>query len=226
MKFLTPNKITKKRKASLYTKEPDTIAWLLGLSGILYDIGANVGMYTVFAASRGVRVYAFEPEAQNYALLNKNIIENGLTNVTAYNLALNESMEPVFSELNLSNTEVGASLHAFGENKNYKLEEFDPVFKQGCMGIALDVIAEELPKPDHIKIDVDGFEHLVVYGGMRTIRQAKSVLIEINRNLPEHVDIVKWMLENGFKYDQKQADAALRTMGPMKGVGNYIFFKE
>ena len=38
------------------------------------DVGANVGMYTVFAApTRGARVFAFEPEAQNYAMLNRNI---------------------------------------------------------------------------------------------------------------------------------------------------------
>ena len=42
-----------------------------GSSLTLLDVGANVGMYSVFAGLRGVRVVAFEPESSNYALLNE-----------------------------------------------------------------------------------------------------------------------------------------------------------
>ena len=50
--YATPNKMTAWRVRTLFSKEPDTIAWLLSFrSGdVLIDIGANVGMYTIFAA--------------------------------------------------------------------------------------------------------------------------------------------------------------------------------
>ena len=65
--YSTPNIFTKYRVDSLRSKEPDTIAWIAGFQPgeVLVDIGANVGMYTIWAAkTRGVRVFAFEPESQ------------------------------------------------------------------------------------------------------------------------------------------------------------------
>jgi hypothetical protein len=78
---------------------------------------------------------------------------------------------------------------------------------------------------DYVKIDVDGFEHLVVDGGDRTIQGCKSVLIEINQNLPEHRDLVDTMLSWGFKYDPEQVEKARRKEGAFLNCGNYIFYK-
>src|SRR4029450_4527251 len=56
------------------------------------DIGANIGMYTIYAAAfAGARVFAFEPDALNYAELNKNIFVNQLNDrVSAFCLALTD----------------------------------------------------------------------------------------------------------------------------------------
>src|SRR5262249_51173601 len=90
--YATPTVFTRWRVDSLFEKEPVTIEWIGGFRAgeVLVDVGANVGMYTVWAAkTRRVRVFAFEPEAQNYALLNRNILLNGLeTLASAYCLAL------------------------------------------------------------------------------------------------------------------------------------------
>ena len=82
LRYATPNKTTLWRAETLVTKEPGTIEWLEAITpgSVLLDVGANVGMYTVFAAViSGARVFAFEPESQNYALLCKNIVTNGIT---------------------------------------------------------------------------------------------------------------------------------------------------
>ncbi len=66
MRFATTGSSSKKRLRSLFSKEPITIAWIdtFGEGETLYDIGANVGMYTIYAAvMRNASVYAFEPEA-------------------------------------------------------------------------------------------------------------------------------------------------------------------
>jgi len=108
--YSTPNRFTKWRVDSLFTKEPVTIEWLNTLSqnSILIDVGANVGMYSIWAASmRGARVFAFEPEAENYALLNRNIHLNRLEDrVSAYCMGLLDF--DGFSVLHLSDTTRGA----------------------------------------------------------------------------------------------------------------------
>lgn len=59
------------RAFSFFTEEPETIAWLdtLKPGGVLWDIGANVGLYAIYAAKfRGCRSIDFGPESQNFAL--------------------------------------------------------------------------------------------------------------------------------------------------------------
>ncbi|MEL0315459.1 MAG: FkbM family methyltransferase, partial [Halieaceae bacterium] len=165
MIFNTPNSHTAWRVNSLFEKEPDTIAWLESFEehAVLYDIGANVGMYSIYAAIvRGAKVLAFEPESQNFALLNKNIFSNKLAGlVTAYPVALSSSFE--FSSLYLSGFIAGGSCHNFGESVDFNDKPFQSDFEQGCLAIPLDRLISDFgfPAPDHIKIDVDGLEHKV-----------------------------------------------------------------
>ena len=66
---------------------------------VLFDIGANIGTYSLYAASKGVKVFAFEPESGSYAILNNNIKINSYSNyIKALNIALND--RNIVSELN------------------------------------------------------------------------------------------------------------------------------
>jgi FkbM family methyltransferase len=229
--YATPNVFTKWRVDSLFTKEPDTIEWIGGFQPgeVFLDIGANVGMYTIWAAkTRNVRTFAFEPESQNYALLCRNIVMNGLTdNVVAYCMALSDAAS--FSLLHLSQFEPGGSCHSFGEKINHHLESRDTKLSQGCVSTTLDKLVADgvLPVPTHIKIDVDGIEHKVLAGCSNVLRDArlKSVLVEINTNLEQHRKIVDDMKALGFNYSDAQVAKALRTEGAFKGVGNYVFHR-
>ena len=81
MRFATPSAVALWRVQSIHSKEPWTLEWIARFApgDIMLDCGANVGMYTIWAAAtRKVQVYAFEPESQNYALLNRNIQNNQL----------------------------------------------------------------------------------------------------------------------------------------------------
>lgn len=223
--FETPNRACAWRVQSFFEKEPDTIAWIAGfVPGAVYvDIGANIGLYAIWAArTAGARVWAFEPEAQNFALLNRNILLNKV-NVAAFPFALSDQMRvaPIF----LSGTEVGGSCHNFGAAKDYNENPMRAVYKQGSIALPLDDLVEGglLPQPDHIKIDVDGIEPAVVMGALRTIKGCKSVLVEINSNLASHREAVSWITELGFTTDPDQIDRAQRKEGSFKGTGNVIF---
>jgi len=227
--YAAPTVFTRWRAESLLQKEPCTIEWIASFvrGEVLADVGANVGMYTIWAAkTRGVKVFAFEPEAQNYALLNRNIIMNALNGqVKAYCLALSDL--PGYSELHLSDLRPGGSCHSLGEQVDFKHDPMTPAYSQGCVAARLDDLVAQgiMPAPDHIKIDVDGFEPKVIAGARRTIENAKvrSLLIETNQNLADHIQMVKELESLGFRYDVAQVAAAERKSGAFKGVAEYVF---
>jgi len=229
--YATPTLATKWRVDTLFDKEPCTIQWIGSFTpgAVLVDIGANVGMYTIWAATtRHVTVHAFEPESQNYALLNRNIALNGLGNqVKAYCVALSD--QRIYSELHLSGFQIGGSCHSLGERVDFAHRPMMPAFSQGCIADRLDDLVESgvLPVPDYIKIDVDGFEPKVIAGARRTIadRGVRSLLVEINQNLPDHMQMVADLKSLGFDYDAAQVLAAERKDGAFKGVAEYVFWR-
>ena len=227
--YFTPSTYLKWRVDSLFTKEPCTIEWISGFrpGEVLVDVGANVGMYTVWAAkTRGVQVYAFEPEAQNYGLLNRNLVLNALGGqVKAYCLALSDVAG--FGELHLATLDAGGSCHSYGERVDFKHEPMQPKFSQACMSARLDDLVRDgiVPAPDHIKLDVDGFEPKVVAGAIEVLRgeSLKSLLIEVNQNLADHREMVRGLNALGFRHDPAQVARAERKEGPFKGCAEYVF---
>jgi FkbM family methyltransferase len=229
VRYLTPSSHLKWRVDSLFEKEPSTIDWIAGFgpNEILVDVGANVGMYTVWAAkTRGVRVYAFEPEAQNYALLNRNLVLNELgERVKAYCLALSDS--DGFSELHLSDLRAGGSCHSLGERVDFAHRPMDPAYSQACISARLDGLVSRgiVPEPHYVKIDVDGFEPKVIAGAAAVLRgkRLKSLLVEINQNLPDHIELVAHLHACGYRHDPVQVERAVRRSGPFKGCAEYVF---
>jgi hypothetical protein len=131
-------------------------------------------------------------------------------------------------DLNLTDFAAGSSCHQFGRQLDFKNEPADFKFSQGSFGVTIDYLVNTkvIPQPDHIKIDVDGLEHLVIAGAGRTLGKVKSMLIEINQNLPEHVAMTQHILSLGFVYDPDQVKKAERKSGTFKGVAEYVFRRQ
>lgn len=215
MNFVHTNRLSAKRYQTLMHKEPMTIAWLdtFAPEDVYFDIGANIGMYAIYAARMtGCRVYGFEPESLNYAELNKNIHFNGLRErITAYCVAVSDQLWA--DVLHLSQFVPGFSHHDFQERRWQ-----GPVIKlvesaaarpaQGCLGMPVDFLVEQLqlPCPQHIKIDVDGLESRVIKGLQGTLArpQVRSVLIETDYSIPESVDLIAAMTAQGWQYSLDQ----------------------
>jgi FkbM family methyltransferase len=249
IRYVESNRMAYKRVQSLFSKEPTTIPWLEAMAPneVLVDIGANVGMYSIYAAMHSrCRVYAFEPESLNYAELNKNIYVNALHDrVSAYCLAMSDRSE--IGYLNLGAFGIAYSHHDFNENswtedKKFgdKITRKEERLRQGCISATLDSLIEQgvLPTPDHVKIDVDGLEHRVVAGCLKTFAnpQVQSVLIEIDHRIEKCRDLIDLMENLGWRYSMDQ----LRTNRKVifteetvrkfrrEGIGglNYIFFRD
>jgi FkbM family methyltransferase len=190
------------RARKFFRSEPDTIEFIdsFDKNSTFIDCGANIGLYSLYAASQGHKVFSFEPESANFYLLNKNILLNKFTNkIKAYPIALNKNFS--FNELYLSKFEWGGSCHTFGRKLDYNLEKFEPEFTQGSISMSLDFLYQQSKiNIDYMKIDVDGNELYVVEGMINLIKEKKikKILIELNLNLKEHIEVKKIFNENGY----------------------------
>ncbi|ANS04730.1 methyltransferase FkbM family protein [uncultured Mediterranean phage] len=201
IKFIvTKGDMSKKRATAMWRKEKGTIAWLRGLGpkDHLLDIGANVGVYTLFASVvMGAKVTALEPESLNFARLNQNIRANWMSKrVTAYPCAAGESTRPGI--LRVGRMILGHSGHQAGEIRLPHRSDH----RQGILVLALDDLLLNI---SHIKIDVDGDEAMVVQGldgtlGFPSMKEyLREIQIEINTRNPLHRSVDKILGMYGFK---------------------------
>jgi len=172
------------RYATLLEKEPETIEWIDSFEpgDTLWDIGANVGIYGVYAGARGIRTLAFEPHFANYQQLCITIALNGLQDrVTPLCLAFAESKS--VSQIHLASLDIGTSMSNFGAAVDFRGQPFQSAFRQGMIGYDIDSFIADfgMETPTHMKIDVDGIELAIVKGARKTLASEKlqSVSVEL-----------------------------------------------
>ena len=189
----------------LCQNEPDTIEWINNLPPgpiTLWDIGANVGCYSLLAALRpDVRVLAFEPAAASYRLLNENIELNAMDDrITALPVAF--CAETKIDSLNMAVTNAGSSMHGFGIEVDQFGEAIDTRFRQGAISYSIDdFVRTYRPKlPTCIKIDVDGLEPDILRGGRDTLSSStvRTVILEVEGNETRSRELVEMMSTLGF----------------------------
>lgn len=155
------------RAASMLTKQPATIEWIdrFQPNGVFWDVGANVGVYTLYAALRGdTSVVAFEPAAVNYFLLAANCEINRFDDRVRCLLA-GLGRETAIASLAVSQFAAAQSF-GFGGKKARVYAG-----RQAAFIVPMDRLIEEygLPCPNYIKIDVPGLTDDILAGGQRTL---------------------------------------------------------
>jgi FkbM family methyltransferase len=182
--FATPNGVNHLRAQTFSTKEPETLRWIDAIpeGSTLWDVGANVGLYSCYAAAaRGCRVIAFEPSVFNLELLARNVFLNGLTDrITIVSLPLFERV--MESSFNMTTTEWGGALSTFAATHGFDGQEMSRVFEFRTVGMSMDdcVSRLSLPPPQYVKMDVDGIEHLILRGGQEVLKGTRGLQVEIN----------------------------------------------
>ena len=193
-----------------------TSLWLennIDEKSVFYDVGANVGGYSMIASKMGARSFAFEPGFGSFNNMCINIAINNLEDkITPIHTALADKTEFLkFQMANLAPGSAGGGQGLAGtqnllsEQKsiNYKgvhglpnKTQFVPVYK-------LDDIIElfGFPLPTLVKIDVDGTEMEVLLGAKRTLcdKNVTTVLCEIGKDNPDLGHrVVSFMTSCGF----------------------------
>lgn len=206
--FFCPNDLISWRIQTFYTKEPETLEWIDNFTThnekiIFWDIGANIGLYSIYAAKKfkSIDIKAFEPSTSNLRILSRNISINNLHEKISINqIALSDKSILKSHLLRESSFLEGSALHSFKENINFegKNIKFENCYK--ILGLSIDEYFEYFDNeiPNYIKIDVDGLEHLILKGGEKVLqnKNLKSICIEINENFKEQKNGIEKILQN------------------------------
>jgi len=102
-------------------------------NGVVVDVGANIGYYTLLMAQKAKRVYAIEPEPVNFEILKKNVEENNLKNVVLIWAAAGRTN----SKINLYKSEEN-----WGDHRVYKGKNHKKMISVNCLRLD-DILADE-----------------------------------------------------------------------------------
>jgi FkbM family methyltransferase len=208
IEFRTPNNVSKYRANTIFTKEPATIAWIDSMprGSVFFDIGANIGIYSIYAASQGLDVVAVEPIPASFAALCESVVLNKLeVQVTPVCMALGKKSGTV---------RLGKNIAGAASDKASGL--WSPV-------MSLDTLVDHLGyAPTHIKIDTDGFDFDVLWGAWKTLKQAASVIVEVDLRRDDATTIRDLMKSSGFR----QTGRFVSPLTPQSPIGMDHWHKE
>lgn len=142
---------------------------------VVYDIGANIGNHSVYfsKALKAKKVYSFEPVPMNVALLEKNILENQISEIEVFRVAIGSDSKKVRIKINERNMGECKVVESSAEHSTIEV----PVMSIDSMN---------LETPDVIKIDVEGYELDVLFGMKNTLSSSGPIIwIEITDHFSE-----------------------------------------
>jgi FkbM family methyltransferase len=173
---------------------------LLAPQSIVWDIGANVGLYSLAAAAHCQRIVAFEPLPRNVALLRRHLALNRITNVDI----------------------VAAAVGAVS-GVTYLSEGDSPSEARVTTGGGLPVTAITLddwreshgaPLADVVKIDVEGAEFEVLGGGRRSLAHRPIIQLAVHGDAVAE-RCLEWLQRQGYRVTAAEG-------GPPKGAAEWI----
>ncbi|ETX07198.1 MAG: hypothetical protein ETSY2_12600 [Candidatus Entotheonella gemina] len=225
------------RAATFQTQEPETVAWLdetFKEGDCLYDIGANIGLYSLYALAKTQHAQAvcFEPDPINYYRLSANVVANSF--------GPRAVLFPIAVADTIGLGAFNSSLFVAGKAENWISPGADlfqvpptdqaqpsPTLRTGCPTFHLDGLIEQadfLPSPTHLKIDVDSVEIAILQGAQKTLRSPtlRHVLVELyERELDAAQDI---LAAAGFRYIRSVEQQNVLPCYE-EFLGNHIFVK-
>lgn len=212
--FFCPSAKTLYRINTYFKKEPETLNWIDNFKSfkdkiIFWDIGANIGLYSLYAATKfnNIQVISFEPSALNLRVLSRNISINSLDDkIKIFPVALTNIENKILKFEEKKFVEGGASNNFNNRiDQNGNLITEDKIKnKYETFGTTIDYLTNNniLDFPNFLKIDVDGIEDNILKGAQKTIKNPnlKEVLIEVNPVYKDQINFIdNFFTNNGFK---------------------------
>lgn len=145
-------------------QETELIKKLVTSEHVVLDIGANIGYFTLLMAKQTKAVFAFEPDPDNFMILEKNIKLNKAKNVELFNMAVGEFNGFV----DLHRCDFNNGMHRVYESKWCKDQTIEvPIVK----------IDSLIDHADFVKMDIEGSEFGALKGMERIIKESRPTLL-------------------------------------------------
>jgi FkbM family methyltransferase len=176
----------------LHELKPDDVVW---------DIGANLGIYSLLAAKRQkVTIIAFEPHPTTVVRLMKNIKLNKFSNIQVFDIALSDSESKVdffTNGIDESSGRAHITINKISGTIKVESSKGDTLIESG-----------RVPKPDVVKIDVEGAEHLVIKGISKALSQCRVLFCEVHTRIEQYgssgVNLESTLRNHGFTLENIQ----------------------
>jgi FkbM family methyltransferase len=183
--------------------EQDLLVRLVQPGQVVFDLGANVGFYTLLAArlvGRTGRVIAFEPASRNIRYLKRHLDLNACTNVTVVEAAVGDTAGIAVFQPGASHAEGHLVTDAGVSADSYRV----PV-------VTLDdlVASRELPLPHILKIDVEGAEYAALVGATDVLRRARPEILLSTHSIPQRQQCMDHLINLGYDVRPMVGDGPL-----------------
>lgn len=162
---------------------------------VVVDIGANIGLFTVYAASKTQNtVYAYEPSPSNFELLKENILANELNNAIPHRLAVSKKSgetELLFEAEN----RVSRRLKSVAPGETEKYAAVSTTTLQEIMD------SNNIEQIGFLKIDCEGSEAPILESTSKSyFKRIKKISMEFHDDIAKinHYDMQKLLEEAGF----------------------------
>ena len=237
IKFFTPNYLTNWLVDDFYRKEPETIEWINSFKTsteeiIFWDIGANLGLYSIYAAAKydKIKVISFEPSTSNLRILSRNISINNLQDKIMINQLPLGNKSFNFSPFRERKFGEGESNNSFNSQTNFGGKHLNSENSYKLLGTSINSLLEQkiLEIPNYIKIDVDGLEHFILEGASNYLNHPniKSLQIELNENYINQFEAVKKIMKDSgfkFKFKKRNEDLEIYKNKDFSKIYNYYY---
>jgi len=168
---------------------------------VVFDIGAHIGVFSVFIAEKAGKVFSFEPVPENFNLLKQNIELNQLQNkVFPFNFAVSDKKETKNFFLHSFNTGGNSFYRRAGKGMKKSIDVQITTLKEIFE-------SNKLERCDLMKVDIEGGEYTLVFNlAEETLNKIKLIVIECHRfrKKSEPEELVAFLEKKGFEIKKKR----------------------
>lgn len=174
----------------------------------IIDIGAQIGTFSIEAATRAGKVYSYEPEPENYMLLSRNIELNGMEGkiIPFRQIVWSQPLKKM--SLNYADDNTGGHSAFTKKNKSTYQKNHSHRFEAPATTLARILDNNKIKVCDLMKIDVEGSEYPILYNTpLNHLKRIKRLFVEYHpapgkNNTKE--GLVRFLTKNGYSIESKE----------------------
>jgi len=186
---------------SIWEHKTYTSKYEITQGGIVIDIGANIGLFSVLAAKHAKEVYSYEPFPESFSYLQRNVRENALNNVKCFQYAVAAQSGEV--RLNLGTVATANSIYDLGMSKS------NNSIRVRCTTLP-DIFEEnQIQFCDFLKLDCEGSEfEILLSTPPKYLSRILTISLEFHDHLTghTHLELLDYLTRNGFAVEVLSSD--------------------